>query len=181
MKPNTIVLTVCPDRQNIRYSVHSLKKGEIEMDKLKWIVEMANHSGCTILKTIIFCNTYNEIAAVLAYLMRVLGDAAYLPGQPKCPSNIIVAIYHSMTWKKYKDRVVESFKNDNGNARIVLAFRHWRRVLIFPMYVMSFTLALLGQLLTMYNRLDEMVNKPIILSFQHDQSLPTVKLQSNNL
>lgn len=72
-------------------------------------------------KTIIFCNTYNEITAVFVYLLRMLGDHVFVPGQPKTPANRMVGIYHSVTWKKYKDRVVDSFKANSGNSRIVLA------------------------------------------------------------
>lgn len=120
MKPDTALITVCPDRENLHYTVFSTKKGK-EMEYLQWLVELAKTSGVEMPKTIIFCNTYNEIAAVLAYLLRVLGDSAYITGQPKCSLNRIIGIYHSMTWEKYKDRVVGSFKNNSGNVRIVLA------------------------------------------------------------
>ena len=45
----------------------------------------------------------------------------YVPGQPKTPANGIVGIFHSMTLKKYKNRVMDSFKVNAGNVRIVLA------------------------------------------------------------
>ncbi|XP_068734521.1 probable ATP-dependent DNA helicase RecS [Montipora capricornis] len=48
-------------------------------------------------------------------------DHVYVPGQPKTPANRIVGIFHSMTLKKYKDRVMDSFKVNAGNVRIVLA------------------------------------------------------------
>ena len=45
----------------------------------------------------------------------------YVPGQPKTPANGIVGIFHSMTLKKYKDRVMDSCKVNAGNVQIVLA------------------------------------------------------------
>ena len=39
MKPNTKVISVSPDRNNIMYTVQLVKKGK-EMDKLKWIVNL---------------------------------------------------------------------------------------------------------------------------------------------
>jgi superfamily II DNA helicase RecQ len=120
MKADTIIITVSPDRPNIRYTVKFVDKGK-EMEQLNWIVNIAKEFGTLMPKTIIFYNTYTEIATVLSYILKVLGTAAYIPKNEKCPSNRIVAIYHSTTWKKYKDRVVKSFKHDIGNARILLA------------------------------------------------------------
>ena len=102
------------------YHVEQVKKGE-EMDKLMWLVNVAKRNGLSTPKTIIFCNTYNEIAAVFVYLLRMLQDDVYVLGQPKIPANRIVGIFHSMTLKKYKDRVMDSFKVNAGNVRIVLA------------------------------------------------------------
>ena len=50
----------------------------------------------------------------------MLQDDVYVLGQPKTPANRIVGIFHSMTLKKYKDRVMDSFKVNEGNVRIVL-------------------------------------------------------------
>ena len=58
---------------------------------------------------------------MFVYLLRMLGDYVFVPDHPKLPANRIVGIYHSMTWKKYKERVVDSFKGNTGNVRIVLA------------------------------------------------------------
>lgn len=113
-------ILVSPDRENIMYHVEMAKKGQ-EMEKLMWLVNLAKEVGSSTPKTIIFCNTYNELAAVFVYLLRMLQDHVYVPGQPKTPANRIVDIFHSMTLKKYKDRVMDSFKVNAGNARIVLA------------------------------------------------------------
>ena len=120
MSTDTIEILVSPDRKNLMFHVEQVKKSE-EMEKLQWLVDLVKEKGTDTPKTIIFCNTYNEIAAVLVYLLRMLGDHVFVPGQPKTPANRMVGIYHSMTWKKYKDRVVDSFKANSGNLRIVLA------------------------------------------------------------
>ena len=120
MSTDTKEILVSPDRKNIMYHVEQVKKGE-EMDKLMWLVNVAKRNGLSTPKTIIFCNTYNEIAAVFVYLLRMLQDDVYVLGQPKIPANRIVGIFHSMTLKKYKDRVMDSFKVNAGNVRIVLA------------------------------------------------------------
>ena len=120
MRPDTLTITVSPDRPNIRYSVKLVDKGK-DLEQLNWIMDIAKEFGTLMPKTIVFCNTYNEIATVLSYILKVLGEAAYIPHHAKCPSNRIVAIYHSTTWKKYKDRVTSSFNHDSGNSRILLA------------------------------------------------------------
>lgn len=104
-----------------------VEKGKNKMDDLSWIVTMANESGVCMPKVILFCNTYNEIAALLAYLLKALYEYAYKPGEVKFPANRIVAIYHSMTLKKYKDLVV-----DSGNARIPTASSALRMGENFP-------------------------------------------------
>ncbi len=120
MRADTMTIRVSLDRPNIRYSVKLVEKGK-EMEQLNWIMDIAKEFRTLMPKTIVFCNTYTEIATVLAYIVKVLGEAAYIPNHAKCPSNRIVAIYHSTTWTKYKDRVTSSFNHDNGNARILLA------------------------------------------------------------
>ena len=120
MSPSTKEILVSPDRKNIMYHVVHVKSGK-EMEELMWLVNLAKENGPTTPKTIIFCSTYNEIAAVFVYLLRMLQDDVFVPGQPKSPANRIVGIFHSMTLKKYKDRVMDSFKANAGNVRIVLA------------------------------------------------------------
>ena len=57
MKADTIIITVSPDRPNIRYTVKLVDKGK-EMEQLNWIVNIAKEFGTLMPKTIIFCNTY---------------------------------------------------------------------------------------------------------------------------
>ena len=72
-------------------------------------------------KTIIFCNTMQEMASVFGYLLTSLGNYAYATGIDKLPANRIVGIFHSLTWVKYKTRVSHSFKGGGGVLRIVIA------------------------------------------------------------
>lgn len=120
MSANTKEILVSPDRKNIMYHVELVKKAE-ELDRLMWLVDLAKKHGPSMPKSIIFCNTYSEIAAVFVYLLRMLQDHVFVPGQPKTPANRIIGIFHSMTLNKYKERVMVSFKVNSGNVRIVLA------------------------------------------------------------
>lgn len=59
-------IVVSPDRQNIMYYVELVKKEE-ELDRLTWLVDLVKTNGPSTPKTIVFCNTYNETAALFVY------------------------------------------------------------------------------------------------------------------
>lgn len=115
-----LLINVSPARSNIRFSVKCTKR-EKELGELAWLVTMLKENGLATPKTIIFCGTMKDMSAVYGELMSKLGEAAYVANKPRSPQNRLIGIYHSMTWKKYKSRVFESFKEDNGNIRVVLA------------------------------------------------------------
>ena len=72
-------------------------------------------------KTIVFCNgTLTDIGAVFNFLLLKLGGTAYSPDNIQASDNCLIGIYHSLTLNKYKERVVESFKNDR-KRRVVIA------------------------------------------------------------
>ena len=72
-------------------------------------------------KTIVFYNgTLTDITAVLNCLLLELGEAVYVPSDSQTSENCLIGIYHSLTLKKYKQRIIESFKAD-GKKRIVIA------------------------------------------------------------
>ena len=72
-------------------------------------------------KTIIFCNTMQDMASVLGYLLTSLGDYAYATGRDKVPATRTVGLFHSLTWAKYISRVSSSFKGNDGVVRVVIA------------------------------------------------------------
>ena len=60
------------------------------------------------------------MASLLGHLLSMLDKYAYVPGKSMTSDNRIIAIHHSLTWPKYKDRVMESFK-DSGQIRVAIA------------------------------------------------------------
>ena len=67
--------------------------------------------GTNTFNTIAFCNgTLSDIGAVFNFLLLKLGGAAYSPDYSQGSNNCLNGIYHSLTLKKYNERVVESFK-----------------------------------------------------------------------
>ena len=88
---------------------------------LAWLVDLLKEKGTAMPKSILFCNgTLTDIAVVLNYLFYQLGKAAYSPSDSQTPDNCLIGIYHSLTLKKYKQRIMESFKAD-GKKRIMIA------------------------------------------------------------
>ena len=72
-------------------------------------------------KTIIFCTTMQDVAKLSGHLLGILRADAYVTDKPYVPANRLLGIYHSMTWPKYKGRVTDSFKQDSGCVKVVVA------------------------------------------------------------
>ena len=114
-----VKLFVSPNRCNLRLSIN--KVGRLDMLKqLDWIVEMIKTNGKETPKIIVFCDTMYSIASVFNYLMMSLGEKAFHPSSSRQPKNCLFGIFQSLSHKEYKDRLLNSFKN-NGLKRIAIA------------------------------------------------------------
>ena len=71
--------------------------------------------------TIIFCQTVNDIALILSFLLKNLGEDAYVEGEAPLAERCLVIVYYSVTPEKMKERVKSSFESGAGTARIVIA------------------------------------------------------------
>jgi ATP-dependent DNA helicase RecQ len=110
---------VSPERKNIRFSVRKVAKGEM-FYQLSWLIKLIKDTGACCPKTLIFCNTLNDIAAVFNHLMLQLGANAYNPPESREPECRIIGIYHSNSFKKQKERLFSQLKG-TGNKRVVVA------------------------------------------------------------
>ena len=117
MKLDTLTVYVSPNRTNLRFSVKKVKKDE-QLNELQWLIDILKEKGKDAPKTMIFCNTMNEIASVANHLLFKLGVHAY-DHKIKSPENCLLSIYHSNTWQTSKDRILASLKG-NGIKRIVV-------------------------------------------------------------
>ena len=108
-----------PNRLNLRFSVQKVKK-EQHLKKLDWLVDLVKKEGINTPKTIVFCNTMNEIAIVVNYLMSQLGKKVFVPNYSSVKDNCLIGIYHSNSWQSSKDRVMEQFKS-GGVKRVIIA------------------------------------------------------------
>ena len=81
------------NRENLRFSVKKVKK-EQQLEELHWLIELIKQHAKDPPKTLIFCNTLNEIAQVTNYLLSKLGAHVYYQ-QNKVPQNCFLGLYHS--------------------------------------------------------------------------------------
>ena len=119
LKECALTIYVSPNRPNLRFYVKKGKKEKL-LDQLQWLVHMVKEKGKDTPKTIVFCNTMNEIATVVNYLIQKLGSAAYQHCDSNNQDNCYIGIYHSNSWQSSKDRILNSFKG-NGVRRVVVA------------------------------------------------------------
>ena len=119
MRPDCSTAYVSPNRLKLRFSVKKVKK-DGQLKGLMWIVNLIKEEGINCPKTIIFCNTMNEIAVVVNHLILELGKLVFYPEFSAVQDNCILGIYHSNSWQSMKDRVLAQFKT-NGVKLILIA------------------------------------------------------------
>ena len=112
---NPHVINISPNRKNLRFSVKKCSKNDMHKE-LDWLVELVknviDNSTVMVPKTIIFCNTLKDIAVVLNYLLLKLGMYAYGLSKKNAPENLIVGIFHSMSWPHCKECIQCSLKEE---------------------------------------------------------------------
>ncbi|XP_068671112.1 ATP-dependent DNA helicase RecQ-like [Montipora foliosa] len=135
--PNPHKVILSPNKDNIRFSVNRADK---ELNCLNWIVKMLEKEREHCPYGIIFCQTVNDIALVLSYLLTKLGEKAYVDGETPIAERCLIGVYYSMTPQTLKDRVKSSFESGIGRARIVIANTSLRMGVDFPSvtYVIHF-------------------------------------------
>lgn len=119
LKANTCNLFISPNRLNLRINVVKTTKKEA-LTKLDWLITMCRTLGVNTPKTILFCNTLKDVASLVNHLMQKLGTSAFNPPSSRKPEDCILGIYHSLSWDKYKERLLADFKV-NGKKRLVVA------------------------------------------------------------
>jgi hypothetical protein len=117
------IINISPNRKNLRFSVQKCSKTDMHK-QLDWLVELVKNvidkSTEKIPKTIIFCNSLKDIAVVLNYLLLKLGLYAYGRSKKNTPENLVIGIFHSLSWPHCKEQIQQSMKQD-GIQRIIVA------------------------------------------------------------
>ena len=135
---NPVRLFVSPNRVNLRLKVKKVSRKDM-LKQLDWIVDMVREHSKATPKTITFCDTLYSIASVWNYLILSLGENAFNPPTSRKREHCVLGIFHSLSLKEYKDRLLASFKND-GIKRIALATTALSMGVNFPnvRYIVNF-------------------------------------------
>lgn len=133
-----VKLFVSPNRVNLRLCVNKVSRKDM-LKQLDWLIDMIRQHGKETPKTIIFCDTMYSIASVWNYLMMSLGENAFHPTTSKKREHCVLGIFHSLSLKEYKERLLISFKND-GLKRVALATAALSMGVNFPnvRYIVNF-------------------------------------------
>ena len=78
---------------------------ELMHTHLEWIVNMVKELGVDDPKTLIFCNTLKEV--VVNHLIFKHGVYAYYPTSSTNREDLILGIYHSMSWQDNRDIILK--------------------------------------------------------------------------
>ncbi|XP_078364092.1 uncharacterized protein LOC144648389 [Oculina patagonica] len=114
-----IHLFVSPNRSNLRFSINKVSRTAL-LRELDWLVELIKKNGKDTPKTIVFCDTMYSMASVFNYLMMSLGEHAFHPNTSRKRIDCFIGLFHSVSHKEYKERLLLSFKN-NGLKRVAIA------------------------------------------------------------
>ena len=120
LRSDVTKISVSPNRLNLRFCVKKVKK-DVQLKELKWLVDLIREQKGNCPKTIVFCNTMNEIALVVNYLICELGKDIFLPDCSAKQDNCLIGIFHSNSWHSSKDRVLKEFKTAEGVKRVLIA------------------------------------------------------------
>ena len=96
-----VIVDVSPNKENITFNCMAVLKEKEAVSHLRWIAEMVIKSGKDTPQTIVFCNTFNDISAVLSYLLLVLKENAFIEddsGKRTC----LLGVYHAKSWESQK-------------------------------------------------------------------------------
>ena len=118
-KKDKVVLDISPERSNIRFTIVKTKR-ENHVQHIQWLTDVIGLEKENMPQTIIFCTTMQDVAKLSGHLGMLNADA-YVTDKPFVPANRLPEIYHSMTRPKYKCRVTDSFKQDSGCVKVVVA------------------------------------------------------------
>lgn len=81
---------------------------------------MVIEKGFQIFKIIIFCNLLKDVVLMVSFMFEKLGCKLYLFEYLELFVYRFVGIYYLYILQKYKDRVVDVFKYNIGNLRVIV-------------------------------------------------------------
>lgn len=143
------------NRCNLRFSVNKVAQTDM-LKQLDWLVELIKENGKDTPKTIVFCDTMYSIASVFNYLMGKQKEKAFHPSTSRKQIHWLIGIFHCLSRKEYKKRLLLSFKNKAWSVLPLLRW-YWVWELISQMFAMLCYMALLELYWIFIRKLEELV------------------------
>lgn len=114
------VVTVSPNRPNIKYVVHS-KPGTLE-EVFASLVEEVKRLRLSVDRTIIFCRTYDSCSMLYLFMKDRLGTEFTDPiGAPDQARYRMIDMYTACTHPSVKKQVLDEFCASHSKLRVVIA------------------------------------------------------------
>lgn len=113
-----ISICVSPERKNVSFSVQKVKNACEMFKSITWLIELIKKTGMNCPKTIIFCNTLHDIAAVYNHIVQAVGKYSFT--EPNVKGCSLVGMFHSNSFLDRKAKLLKEFKNE-GNIRVIIA------------------------------------------------------------
>lgn len=114
------MIRVSPNRLNIRLA--SIKCAKLSPSILDWLVGKLRQENRQYEKTIIYCQSIENVSKVYVYLKEELGPDAYDSfKKEKSACSLLIGMYHRKTSERYKKRVLDDLSDVDGSCRVVVA------------------------------------------------------------
>eukprot|EP00794_Sanderia_malayensis_P002116 gene2116-2400_t len=109
-----------PNRLNIRLSL--VKCSKLTTSVLDWVVNGIKAERREYEKTIIYCQSIENVSKLYLFLKEELGSCAYDPlKRDNSGNSLLIGMYHRKTSGKYKQRVINDLSDASGSCRVVVA------------------------------------------------------------
>ena len=119
MKSFTMI-RVSPNRINI--CLAKVKCTKLSPTLLQWVVDGLKDKRKEYEKTIIYCQSIENVSKVYLYLKEELGSDAYDPTKrDKTANSLLIGMFHRKTLEKHKQRVLNDLADTTGSCRVVIA------------------------------------------------------------
>ena len=110
-----------PNKDNISYVVHYMKKNSSLSDYFRWIADEVIEHGIGATRTIIYCQTIKQCAVVYTTLKMLLGEHIYEDPASRDARRVLLEMLHSCSPICNKGNILESFQSEGGCVRILVA------------------------------------------------------------
>lgn len=110
-----------PNKENISYVVHYMKKNSSLSDYFSWIADEVIEHGTGSTRTINYCQTIKQCAVVYSTLKTLIGDKMYEDPVRKDAKRVLPEMLHSCSPQSNKENILESFQREDGCIRILVA------------------------------------------------------------